>query len=175
MRYKNIVISGNVGTGTSTLAKRLSKELGWKHLSAGVFFRSWFKENNTPLWNKRSIPDEIDKKIDYELLEKIRDEENIVLDSHYGGWFAKDLNNVLRILLICDKDVAAQRILDRGHTHKETPKEIEKRRTQLKEKFHKLYGNDNYEDPKYFHLIIDTTNTDIPTSLSQALRAFNDR
>src|SRR4030066_2275463 len=154
--FKNITISGDIGTGTSTLAKGLAEKIGWKYLSAGDFFRTYQKEHNIPLWNKAEIPDEVERKIDYEFLEKMKDEEHIVFDSHYGGWFAKDLNNVFRILLICDRDVATQRILEREHTHKETAKEIEERRRQLRAKFKKLYSDDNYEDPKYFHLVIDS-------------------
>jgi len=167
--FKNIVISGDVGTGTSTLAKGLARKLGWKYLSAGDFFRSWFKEQNIPLWNKAEIPDEIDKKIDYEFLKKMGNEEHIVFDSHYGGWFARDLPDVFRILLICDPAVATQRILQRRHTHKETPQEIEERRRQLRAKFKKLYSNDNYEDPKYFHLVLDSGNTSVEEEISTTL------
>lgn len=175
MRYKNIVISGDVGTGTTTLARNLAKKFGWGYLSAGDFFRKWFEKNNVPLWNKLAVPDEVDKKIDYEFLRKMKNDKHIVSESHYGGWFARNLDDVFRILLICDKNVATHRILDRDHTHKETPEEIEKRRVQLREKFNKLYSSDDYEDRKYFHLIIDTTVTGEEDSLSQTLRAFNDR
>lgn len=170
--FRNILVCGDIGTGTTTLSKGLAKKLDWQHISAGDFFRAYAKKHNIPLWDKRSIPDEVDKKIDHELSEKIRTEEGIVLDSHYGGWFVRDLNDVLRILLICDKGVATQRILDRHHSHKETPEEIEKRRIQLKEKFHKLYSSDDYENPKYFHLVIDTTATGIPTALEISLKKF---
>ena len=70
MKYKNIVICGDVGTGTTTLAKGLAEKLGWKYLSAGDFFRDYHKKHNIPLWNKAAIPDEIEKKIDYEFLKK---------------------------------------------------------------------------------------------------------
>lgn len=173
--FNNIIVCGDVGTGTTTLSKELAKKLGWRHISAGNFFRKYFKKHNIPLWDKLSVPDKIDKKIDYELLERMRNEKGIVLDAHYGGWFARDLSDVLRILLICDKSIATQRVLDREHMHKETPEEIEKRRVQLREKFHQLYSPDDYENPKYFHLIIDTTVTGKEDSLSRALRAFNDR
>lgn len=158
--------------GTTTLSKELAKKLGWRHISAGNFFRKYCKKHSIPLWNKLSVPDEVDKKIDYELLERMRNEKGIVLDSHYGGWFARDLGDVLRILLICDKSIATQRVLDREHMHKETPEEIEKRRAQLREKFHQLYSPNDYENPKYFHLIIDTTNTDIQSALEISLNKF---
>ncbi len=168
-KYKNAVVCGNIGTGTTTLSEELAKKLGWRHISAGNFFRKYSKKHHIPLWDKNSVPDEIDRKIDAQFLEIMKNEKNIVLDSHYGGWFARDLSDVLRILLICDKSVATRRILDREHTHTETAEEIEKRRIQLKEKFHKLYSSDDYEDPKYFHLVIDTTLTSVQESISTTL------
>lgn len=173
MRYKNIVISGDVGTGTSTLAVGIAQKLGWKHLSAGDIFRPYFKKKNIPLWNKSQIPDKFDKEIDTEFFEKMKNEEHIVFDSHYGGWFARDLDSVFRILLTVDKDVATKRVLERQHTHQETSKDIVKRRSELREKFKKLYSDDNYENPKYFHLVIDTTHTGIEETINKSLSAFN--
>ena len=169
--YSNIVVCGDVGTGTTTLAQGLAEKLGWKYLSAGDFFRAYHKKHNIPLWNKAAIPDEIEKTIDYEFLEKMKDETHIVFDTHYGGWFGRDVADLFRILLICDKDVATGRILEREHTHKETPAEIEKRRAQIRAKFKKLYSREDYEDPKLFNLVIDTTTTDANETLATALAA----
>src|SRR3990167_8935195 len=93
-RFENIVVAGDVGTGTTTLAKGLVKELGWKYLSAGDFFRQYQKEHRIPLWNKAAIPDDVEKEIDYEFLEKMKNEKGYVFDSHYAGWFGRDLADV---------------------------------------------------------------------------------
>lgn len=170
--FRNIVVCGDVGTGTTTLAKNLAKKLGWQYLSAGDFFRAYHKGHNLPLWNKAAIPDELDRKIDYEFLDKMKKETGVVFDSHYGGWFSKDLPDVFRILLVCDKEKATKRILNRQHTHKETPEEIEERRRQIQAKFKKLYSSDNYEDPKLFHLVIDTTKTMVEETIQKAYGKF---
>ncbi len=168
MRFKNIVVSGDVGTGTSTLAIGLAKKLYWKHKSAGDIFRVYFRKNNIPLWNKSKIPDEFDEKIDNNFLDKMKNEEHIVFDSHYGGWFARNLSDIYRVLLTCDKDLAVKRIIDREHTHKEASGEIEERRKQLRAKFKKLYSDDNYENPKLFNLVIDTTKISIDETIKKA-------
>lgn len=172
MKYKNIVISGDVGTGTSTLAKGLAMKLSWEYLSAGDIFRHYFKKQKIPLWNKSEIPDSFDKEIDTKFLEKLKNDEHIVFDSHYGGWFARDLDSVFRILLTADKEVSAKRIIERQHTHQETSKEIVKRRNELQVKFKKLYSDDNYEDPKYFNLVIDTTHTGVEETINKSIEAF---
>jgi predicted cytidylate kinase len=172
-KFRNITISGDVGTGTSTLAKDLGKKLGWVIVSAGDIFREYHKKHNIPLWNKSDIPDELDKKVDHEFFEKMKTDEKIIFESHYSGWFARDLDDIYRILLICDKDLATKRIIDREHTHKETSGEIEERRKQLRAKFKKLYSSDNYEDPQLFNLVIDTTKTGIDETIEQTFKAFS--
>ncbi len=173
-KYINIIVCGDIGTGTTTLSKGLAEKLDWKHLSAGNFFREYAKKHNIPLWDKSRVPDDVDKKVDNEFLDKMKNEKKLVFDSHYGGWFAKDLNDVLRILLVCDKEVAEQRIISRESDHKETAADIEKRRQGLRTKFKKLYSDADYEDPKYFHLIINTTKTDIPSALEISLKKFRE-
>lgn len=172
MKYRNIVIAGDVGTGTTTLAKSLASNLGWKYLSSGDVYRSYVLEHNIPLWDHEAFPDSVDKEIDNTFSQKIRNESNIVFDTHYGGWFARDLADVLRILLTCDPVVAAQRVISRDHTHKETVAEIEKRRQGNIDKFKKLYSSDNFEDPKFYQLVIDTTKTNAETAFHQVLKEF---
>jgi len=172
-KYKNIIISGDVGTGTSTLGKALAENLGWQFISTGDFFRQYFIDHNIPLWDKFSIPDEVEKKVDYELLDKIKNEQGLVVDSHYAAWFAKGLTDVLRILLVCDEKTVTERILKRVHTHKETVAEIEERRKQLHEKFENLYSDENYLNPNFFNLVIDTGKNNIPQTIELALKGLN--
>jgi CMP/dCMP kinase len=170
--YKNIIIAGDIGTGTSTLAKGLAEKLNWKYFSAGDFFREYHKNHNIPLWNKAAIPDTIDRKVDDDFLNKLHKSERIIIESHYSGWFAKDLAYVLKILLVADKEVSSKRILERQHTHTETLEEIEKRRIQLKEKFKKLYSEEDYENPKIFDLVVDTTHTNVEETLEKSYAAL---
>lgn len=170
MKYKNIVVSGDVGTGTTTLAKGLAKKLGWKYLAAGDVFRDYAKKKKIQLWNKEAVPDQFERKVDREMVEKLISENGYVLDGHYTGWFARNLAYVFRILLTCERKIATDRMLARDHTHKENVEDIEKRRSGLYAKFKKLYSTDNYEDPKYFHLIIDTASQNAAETLSMALK-----
>ncbi|OGY24734.1 MAG: hypothetical protein A2126_02720, partial [Candidatus Woykebacteria bacterium GWB1_45_5] len=142
------------------------------YISTGDFFRQYQKEHNIPLWEKSAIPDNVEKKTDSEFLEKLKNGKGFVADSHYAGWFTRNLTDVFRILLLCDKNVATERILAREHTHKETPAEIEKRRVQIRQKFKKLYSDDNYEDPKLFHLVINTTYTSSKETIQKAYEEF---
>lgn len=172
MLFKNIVISGEIGTGTSTLAKSLAEKLGWKMISFGDFFRQYVKEQNIPLWDKLKVPQEWEYKTDTEFHKKLETEENLVVDGHYQGFLSKDLDYVYRILLFCDPQIAQERILKRSHTHAETPETILKRRQGLRDSFKKLYGDADYFDPKLFHLVIDTGINDTEETLAKAFANF---
>jgi cytidylate kinase len=169
MKYRNIVICGDVGTGTTTLGKALAQKLGWQFLSLGEFFRKYHKDHRIPLWDKETLPDSFDKEIDNMFLEKVKSEDGFVYDTHYGGWFTKDMPDIFRILLVCDKETANKRIIDRDG---ELPSDLEKRRKGLRDKFKKLYSEENYEDTKWFDLVIDTTKTSIEETLNHTLSRF---
>ena len=54
--FNNIVVSGEIGSGTSTLAQKLAGKLDWKFLSVGSLFRQYHLEQGIPLWNKLALP-----------------------------------------------------------------------------------------------------------------------
>lgn len=172
MAYRSIVISGPIAAGTTTAAKTLAEKLNLEYHSAGDFFRQYMLDNNIPLYDKDQIPDELDQKIDRELTE-LAEKGRIVIDADYIGYFTRDISSVLKILLTCDQKVRIQRALTRIHTHTETPAEIKLREQGLDKKFRKLYANENFLDPKFFDLVIDTTNTDKEDVVKQILAAFN--
>lgn len=172
MNYRNIVVAGDVGTGTTTLAKALADKLNWSYLSTGDIYRDYVLKNNLELWNHLSIPDEVDRQIDQEFISKVKNEKNIVFDTHYGGYFARGLRDVFKILLKCDPTEAEKRILGRTHTHTETVEDIRKRREENKKKFNKLYDPKTPEEPEYFDLIIDTTNSTKEETLEKSLESL---
>lgn len=172
MKFRNIIVAGDVGTGTSTLAKNLASRIGWEHHSTGDFFREYHLEHNIPLWNSSAIPAELDKHIDNYIFDQLRDKEHLVLDSHYAAWFARDLKDIFKILLTCDIEEVIKRVTTRTHTHKETENEVLERIKQLDHKFRKLYADENYLEPKYFNLIIDTTGSTPDKTLTKVLTAI---
>lgn len=173
MNFKNIIISGDIGTGTSTLARGLSEKLGWKVLTFGELFRQMVKDNNIPLWDKLAVPAEWEYKTDQMFHDKLRTEEKLIVDGHYQAWLNRDQPQVFKILLTLDLETAQKRILQRpDQLHNETPETIAKRRQGLRDSFKKLYGDGDYFDPELFNLIIDTGQNSISQTLEQAYQTF---
>ena len=158
MKYRSITLSGQIASGTSTAAKNIAQKLNLKYESAGDFFRKYALEHNIPLYDKAQIPDEVENTVDSKLTELAKS-GGWVIDAHYLGYFTKDNPEVLKVLLTCDKQERFKRALNRTHTHIETIEDIKKRENGLDKKFRKLYANENFLNPKFFNLIIDSTHT----------------
>lgn len=157
--YTSIVISGPVASGTSTAAKTLAEKLNLEYHSAGDFFRKYMIGHNIPLPEKIQIPDDVDRKIDKELTDLAASKKPVIIDSLYHGYFTRNMPLVLKVLLTADEDVRIKRALLRVHTHKETAEDVKRRDETHDIKFRKLYADENFLDPKFFDLVIDTTNT----------------
>ena len=168
MKYRSITISGPIASGTTTAAKGVSEKLGLEYHSAGDFFRKYALEHNLPLYEH--VPDKLDLAMDKKLQEEVK--KGIVLDSHYAGYFNRANKNVLKVLLLCDEKERIRRALARTHTHQESEGEIKKREKAHDAKFRKLYTDENYLDPKFFDLVIDTTNTTIEETTNRITNRF---
>lgn len=171
-RYKSIVICGKIASGTSTAAINVSKKLNLKYESAGDFFRKYTLEKKVPLHDKSQIPDDLDRQIDTKLT-NMTESGGYVIDSHYAAYFARNNKHVLKILLECSDKERFKRALLRKHTHSETVEEIKLREKGIQERFNKLYSSEDFENPKFFDLVIDTTKTNPKTTAQKIIEKFN--
>lgn len=173
MRFKNIIVSGDVGTGKSTLTLNLARQLGWEFIFAGDFFRQYAKDKGIDLWDKLKVDQKFEYEVDDKLLGMAKIRKEIIIEGHYQGWRTRDLNTSFRVKTICDPDVALHRTIKRrDHTHLETDQDVIKRREGLKSAFKKLYGNDDYLNNKFFNLIVDTTYDSPSAVVKKVLEAF---
>lgn len=170
MKYRSITLSGQIAAGTTTAAQSIAKKLNLPHRSAGDFFRKYMLAHNFPLYAKEQIPDNIEKKIDKEL--NALADSGAVIDAHYAGYFNRDKSYVLKVLLTCDRDERIKRATSRTHTHAETADDIKKREEGLDVKFRKLYADENFLDPKFFDLTIDTTNMEAENVVGKIVDRF---
>jgi len=171
MAYSSITISGPIAAGTSTTARALAEKLNLKYVAVGEFFRKYALEHNIPLYDKEQIPDDLDRKVDKEVT-ALAQKGAVVVDGDYIGYFTRNMDNVLKVLLTCDEKIRIERALERQSTHKETAEEIKLRQQGLYKKFHKLYSDEDYLDPKFFDLVIDTATTPLDDVVSKISEKF---
>ena len=158
MKYKNITISGGVAVGKNTLQENLKSYLqpqGFKFTSGGQLLRDFSREYVQPLASL--APDEFHHKLD-DRTKKLLGEGKYVIEAWLAGFMARERDDTLRILLICSHDsVRIDRVVNRDKVTIEKAKTYIKVREETNfREWKRIYGDHDFFDPKYYHLVIDT-------------------
>jgi len=147
LKFKNITVSGLPGAGSSTLSLGLKRKLGWKYFAGGDFMRKHaikkglLDEKTKVHHNAAVYDDEFDRKIDYEMREKLEKEEGNILDSWLSGFVAQGLKEVLKVVVFCSKNsIRVDRLVNRdGVTVEEAKKHIFNREEKNLQKWTRMY------------------------------------
>ncbi len=158
-----ITISGNPGSGKSTIAKMLAEKYKLERYSAGQFTRELAEKRGMSILelSKEAEKDPaIDKKID-EMTKKLRNKDDLVIDGRIAFYF---IPTSLKIFLKVDLDISAERIYRAKRPEEkedtgleETKNAIIKRETAEKNRYKKYYKID-YTSEKNYDLVVDTNN-----------------
>jgi cytidylate kinase len=94
-----------------------------------------------------------------------------VIESWLAGFMARQLNDTLRVLLICSNPaLKIDRVVNRDKISIEKAKIFIKEREEKNfETWHKIYGKYNYFDSKFYHLVIDTYSSGPMETLGKVL------
>lgn len=164
MSKLNITITGDLGSGKSSIAKTLCRMLNYKYFSTGSIQRQMGKEtgmNTLELNYFAEKNHDIDKYID-ELVIKLNDEtDSFVLDSRMAWHF---IRKSFKIYLTVNPIVAAKRVIADNHRDNEPIVEdifekslnLLERRAAEDKRFKAKYGVD-CSNLNNFDLVIDTT------------------
>jgi cytidylate kinase len=174
-----ITISGVAGSGKSTIAKLLARELNLEHYSTGDLMREIAKKKNVSLL-KLSRMAEHDKSIDEELDKRQirlgKEKDNFVIDGRLSAYFIPHAD--VKIFLECDDEERAKRIMKDKREGEESGdiedmmKKIKEREESERKRYKKYYGYDYRNKDNYDH-VIDTTNSEIGDVLKDALNIVN--
>lgn len=164
----HISITGDLGSGKSTVAKEICRILGLNYLSTGLIQRRLGQEKgmDTLEFNKFANNNkEVDEYIDQQLKNVNDKTESYVLDSRLGWHF---VNKSFKIYAMAIDEVAAMRVLMDGSRVGEPNsedlqtkiKQQKERRKIENERFEKIYGikPSIFKD---FDAIIDTSTASI--------------
>lgn len=158
--YKNITVSGKIAVGSTTLAKRLAEVLGWKYINTGALQRQYDQQNgqNENLQGALNRSDEHEKAMEAQALKVLNEEVHVVYEAWLSGYVARDLENILKVLVICSSDdIRVDRVMNRENVNLDMAKQfIRKREEENIAKWKKLYGTENFWDPAHYDLVIDT-------------------
>lgn len=174
-----ITVSGPHGTGKSTYAAKIARELGLRHVSAGLLFRRLAKEKSLSLeeFGQLALKDpSIDRLVDEETM-KEAEKGNVVVDGQLTGWVLKEVAD-LRVCLTAPENVRMERIAKRDRINVEEAKKHTLQRESIQsERYRRHYGF-NVEDRSIYHVVVDTSllpEEDILKVLLTAARAVKSR
>ena len=154
-----ITISGLPGSGKTTVARLVARELSLEHVYAGDIFRRQAEQHGLSLGDylRRA---EIDPSIDRDLDEQVKTraaEGNAVLEGRLAGFMADQAEApALKVFLDCSEAVRAERITGReGGATAERLREIQAREASDRRRYRDIYGVD-YHDRDRYDLVIET-------------------
>lgn len=181
---KNITVSGRIGSGTTTLAKGLAKELGWELLEGGAIFEKFHNEMHKDELEVEARPDDFDLKYEERVEKMLRENSHQIIQSHLAGFDAQGIEGVFKILVICEDEegndkleVRIDRLVNRkGISIEDAKNEAKLREERNLDKWRRLYaqGDENwvYWDRTYYDLIVNSFSHNAGQSLHYVLEAL---
>lgn len=181
-----IAISGRIASGSTTLAKQLAEELGWKHIEGGeVFWEAVRNKMNLSAKDTHLRPDEEDVLFDQKLKDIIKNDKDIVLETKLAGFNAQGVDGIFKILVVCEDEqgndqtqIRIDRLVNRESVSISKAKEevIEREDNDL-EKWQRLYAHGDtdwtYLKKDYYDLVINTFSHNKVEAFNEVLRALN--
>lgn len=173
MEKKHIItISGKPGSGKSSTADRVAELLGYTRHSSGDFVRQILTKKKMTLeeYNKRAVENhEMDHQVD-ESLRKLREKDDIIVDSRLGFYWIPES---FKVYLDLDIELATARIFKDAVTNASrsavgtsstslgtVSRQVRERMLTEQNRFKRLYGVDPY-DTNHFDFVLDTSRQNV--------------
>ncbi|MET1100870.1 MAG: (d)CMP kinase [Pyrodictiaceae archaeon] len=157
-----IAISGPAGSGKTTYAKMLARDLGLAYHSAGHVFREMARKAGMSLeeFNRLASSDpRIDLKIDQEVLEIAR-RGGVVIEGHLVAWIVWSIADVV-IYVTAPLEERIRRIAAReSRSIRDVARETITREQMQLERYARYYGVD-ITDYSIFDLVLNTAKLSI--------------
>jgi cytidylate kinase len=154
-----ITISGLPGSGKTTVARLVARELGLEHVYAGDIFRRQAAAAGVSLeeYTRRAEGDHsIDRSLDDQMRRRAADGD-AVLEGRLAAFMAEEVGvPALRVYLDASEGVRAARIAGREGGEAATRlREIQAREDSDARRYREIYGFD-YHDRGRYDLVLDT-------------------
>lgn len=162
----HITLTGNLGSGKSTISRILEEQYGYETFSTGKIVREIAVKYNIDVLEMNKLM-EIDHQYDHEVddataqISKENQDKNVLFDSRLAWKFVE---KSFKVFLSASEDVAAQRVMnDAKRGDVETYASLEEAKQKLKDRtvtedrrYKDIYGID-YLNYSNYDLVLDST------------------
>lgn len=173
----NLSLTGNLGSGKSSLGKELTAR-GFEIISSGDIFRSLAAERNVSIVEMNKIAEtdkSIDKMVDDRTIALGKTKDNTIFDSRMGWHFVPDS---FKVFIMVDLWEAGKRVYNDSLRKAEVYQDIEaavkalyERQSLEKDRYRELYGV-NYYDLNNYNLVIDSTHASPAEIAEEIIKRF---
>ena len=173
-----ITLTGDLGSGKSSIAKELVRKLNMQKYSTGAAQRRIADKRGVTTTELNLIAEKdptIDKEIDSVFKDLANQEDDYIVDSRLAWHF---LPESFKVYLAVDPLIAAERIVNDETRDKEkyqcvedALKHIVSRRESEVTRFQRVYGIDITE-PSNFDLVINTSNLALEDAVKEIIMSF---
>lgn len=177
-----ITIAGLPGSGKSSTARGVAKELGYEHFSSGDLFRKMAAERGISIEEMNFTAEkqkEIDRSVDALLRSLGEERRNMVIDSRIAFHWIPDS---FKVFLRLDLAVAAERMFaqvsagERVSQHAASAQQMLEntlgRIESEKKRFSDLYAVD-FTDARNYDLVVDTGASDLDHVIALIVDAYH--
>ncbi len=170
MQFRAITISGEVGSGKSSIVRSLAGLLPeWNTANTGKRFREFCKSKGISIQQVATLPDEVHLAFDADQQNRLAHEMKIIVEGRLAGWLAREMEDVFRVWCQAPLDVRVLRVAGREKISKgQALEDMKHRDLGDLEKYRRVYGLEDYRDPSFYHLVLDTSRH-LPNVLAQEI------
>jgi CMP/dCMP kinase len=158
MHFRAVTLSGEVGSGKSSIARELGILLPeWRLVNTGQRFRDFCALKGMSIQQVAQLPDEVHQEFDMAQRDLLATETNIIIEGRLAGWLSRNFEDVFRIWCDAPIDVRANRLGAReGISFEQALIDLHQRDQGDLEKYQRIYALPDYRDPVFYHLHLDT-------------------
>lgn len=175
-----ITISGDPGSGKTTLAEKLARVTRFENLYVGGLMReaaAAAKMTLEEFYEKLSVSPERERKFDALVASQMVEKENLIVQGRVAFYIAKQVGiRVINVFLAVHPYQGAERLAKRPeHANRKLDDirfEALGRQATEQARYRELYRIDNHRDPKHFDIVIDTTALHPDAVLEKVLAAL---
>lgn len=189
-----ILICGFSASGKSYLVNSIAKKINYRYIHTSDILnqfangipekkiaidntkmnKGWYEFSG--LDKKRDKDYNLDKKLDKFLINLVKKQDNLILDSWTLPYLVKDNPKIIKIWLDATETERAKRLSIRDKiTYKEAQKILKEKDDFSKKHFKKLYGFTLGKDKNVFDLVINTNSVSIKQVENKTLKFLEKR